>query len=55
MGFSVTGDGVNPPRVAAPSMEGLALTGSLNMNGVLVPLVDARIERQQKRFAGWTR
>ena len=37
--------------VAAPSMEGLALTGSLNVNGVLVPLVDARIERQQKRFA----
>ena len=37
--------------VSAPSMEGLALTGSLNINGVLVPLVDARIERQQKRFA----
>lgn len=37
--------------VSAPSLEGLALTGSLNINGVLVPLVDARIERQQKRFA----
>ena len=41
--------------VSAPSMEGLALTGSLNINGVLVPLVDARIERQQKRFARGTR
>lgn len=41
------------PRVsvAAPSMDGLAIVGSLNINGALVPLVDARIERQQKRFS----
>ena len=44
---------MSQPRVnvSAPSMEGLALTGSLNINGAIVPLVDARIERQQKRFA----
>lgn len=41
------------PRVsvAAPSMEGMVLTGSLDINGAIVPIIDGRIQRQQRDFA----
>lgn len=41
------------PRVsvAAPSLDGLSISGSLDVNGALVPLIDGRIRANDKRNA----
>lgn len=44
-GGYVSGRSSQPIHVASPSLEGLAIQGSLNMDGVLVPLIDGRIAK----------